>query len=90
MGAGRVKAWSMLPAGSKIGMKDGMGEKETGEPMSAGRTRHGNSVALDDDRGSVREAMGPTEPTDDAATDSGAAAQKTRHDTEKNSIGNIR
>ena len=89
MGAGRVKAWCMLPAGSKIGMEDGMGEKETGEPMSAGRTRHGNSVALED-RGSVREAMGPTEPTDDGATDSGAAAQKTRHDTVKNSIGNIR
>ena len=61
-----VKARSMLPAGSKIGMEDGMGEKETAEPMSAGRTRHGNSVALDDDRGSVREAMGPTGPTDDA------------------------
>lgn len=64
-----------------------MGEKETGEAMTTGRTRTGHTVSLDDDRGVSREAGdAPDEQLDDAAT----AAQKTRHDTVKNSIGNIR
>ena len=67
-----------------------MGEKETGEPTAAGTTGSGNAVTLDDDQGTVTEAPTPTEDTADAATDSGATAEKTRHDTVKNSIGNIR
>ncbi|MBA4180725.1 MAG: hypothetical protein C0506_09075 [Anaerolinea sp.] len=71
----------------KGGQEDGMGEKETGQAMAAGRTRTGNTVSLDDDRGVVREsAETPDEESDDAAS----AALKTRHDTVKNSIGNIR
>lgn len=67
-----------------------MGEKETGEQTAASTTRSGNTVTLDDDQGTVTEATTPTEDTGDAATGSGAAAEKTRHDTVKNSIGNIR
>ncbi|MEP7214835.1 MAG: hypothetical protein ABI782_01210 [Anaerolineaceae bacterium] len=67
-----------------------MGEKETGDPMSAGRSRAGNTISLDDDRGTVGEAAALTETADDTAAGAGATAQKTRHDTVKNSIGNIR
>ena len=96
-----------------------MGEKETAEATPAGRTRAGNTVALDDTQGTVRaaeagpEAAGDAEKTvqwephkalgldvpeqeraaggaESTKSDAGDAALKTRHDTVKNSIGNIR
>ena len=67
-----------------------MGEKETAGATPTGRTRAGNTVTLDDEQGSVRAAEAGLEAADDDATDAGDAALKTRHDTVKNSIGNIR
>ena len=63
-----------------------MGEKETAEAMAAGRTRTGNTVSLDDKQGTVSAA----ERDEETDTDAGDASLKTRHDTVKNSIGNIR
>lgn len=96
-----------------------MGEKETADAMTAGRTRAGNTVTLDDKEGTVRAAEAGPEAAGDgeksvqwephkapgldvpeqeraagaaesATSDAGDAALKTRHDTVKNSIGNIR
>jgi len=89
-----------------------MGEKETADTAGAtGRTRTGNTVALDD-RGAAERGWDPKkkeeivgeagaeksvqwEPhkapgLDTPDDDAGDAALKTRHDTVKNSIGNIR
>jgi hypothetical protein len=67
-----------------------MGEKETGDP-AVERSRSGNTVALDDDKGTVRKAAEKKDEEEriDEAGESGGAL-KTRHDTVKNSIGNIR
>lgn len=67
-----------------------MGEKETAEGTPTGRTRHGISVALDDKDGTARATEAGLEAADDDATNTDDAALKTRHDTAKNSIGNIR
>ena len=75
-----------------------MGEKETMGAMPEGRTRHGISVTMDDDKGIVRE-MAPGggveksvqwEPHKAPGVDVPDQELKTRHDTVKNSIGNIR
>lgn len=67
-----------------------MGEKERGAAAAEARTRAGNTVALDDDRGAVREGAPGAETAVEEDEGAGAAALKTRHDTVKNSIGNIR
>ena len=67
-----------------------MGEKETAEATPTGRTRHGISVTLDDKERTAGATEASAETAGDAATDAGDAALKTRHDTVKNSIGNIR
>jgi hypothetical protein len=71
-------------------LEDDMGEKETGEATPTGRTRHGISVTLDDKEGARRATEASPATAGDAATDAGDATLKTRHDTVKNSIGNIR
>jgi len=67
-----------------------MGEKETGDP-AVERSRSGNTVALDDDRGTVRKAAEKKDREErvDEAGDAGVGL-KTRHDTVKNSIQNLR
>lgn len=86
-----------------------MGEKETGDPAEAVRTKTGHVVVLDDDKGEAarlttktagiegpeadRKAkegatLAKSAPTGDVDDD--ATNQRTRHDTSKPSIGNIR
>ena len=75
-----------------------MGEKETMTTMPEGRTRHGITVTMDDDKGVAREMAGSGdveksvqwEPHKAPGLDLPEQELTTRHETVKNSIGNIR